>query len=151
MTQSGVFKMGFSPFENGLDGMMFSVIPVIVGIGFIAVFGFMIAQAVKGGREWRGNNRSPVLTVPARVAAKRFSVDGHHAHHQHHIPDDPGHGMGTHTHTTSTTYYAAFEVESGDRMEFRLPGKEYGLLAEGDAGRLTFQGTRYLGFERDRL
>ena len=25
---------------------------------------------------------------------------------------------------------------------------EYGMLAEGDRGRLTFQGTRYKGFER---
>ena len=42
----------------------------------------------------------------------------------------------------------SFEVESGDRMEFELRGSEYGLLAEGDLGKLTFQGTRYLGFER---
>ena len=27
-------------------------------------------------------------------------------------------------------------------------GLEYGMLAEGDTGRLTFQGTRYLSFER---
>ena len=51
-------------------------------------------------------------------------------------------------HSTYTHYYATFEVESGDRMEFELRGSEYGLLAEGDLGKLTFQGTRYLGFER---
>ena len=39
-------------------------------------------------------------------------------------------------------------VESGDRMEFAIRGTEYGLLAEGDRGKLTFQGTRYLGFQR---
>ena len=38
---------------------------------------------------------------------------------------------------------------SGDRMELRLSGAEYGMLAEGDRGRLTFQGTRYLSFERE--
>ena len=27
-------------------------------------------------------------------------------------------------------------------------GRDYGLMAEGDEGRLTFQGTRFLGFER---
>lgn len=37
---------------------------------------------------------------------------------------------------------------SGDRMEFSVSGQEYGLLAEGDTGQLTFQGTRFLGFER---
>ena len=41
-----------------------------------------------------------------------------------------------------------FEVESGDRMEFSVYGEEYGMLAEGDEGKLTFQGSRYLGFER---
>lgn len=45
-------------------------------------------------------------------------------------------------------YYVTFEVESGDRMEFSVYGKEYGMLAEGDEGKLTFQGSRYLGFER---
>ena len=59
----------------------------------------------------------------------------------HHTSDD-------HMHTTYTHYYATFEVESGDRMEFELRGNEYGLLAEGDLGKLTFQGTRYLSFER---
>ena len=53
-------------------------------------------------------------------------------------------------HTTSSTwYYATFEVESGDRMELALSGSEYGMLAEGDTGKLTFQGTRYLSFERE--
>ena len=50
--------------------------------------------------------------------------------------------------STSTSYYVTFQVESGDRMELSVRGKEYGLLAEGDYGRLTFQGTRYLGFQR---
>ena len=45
-------------------------------------------------------------------------------------------------------YFVTFEVESGDRMELKMHGSEYGLLAEGDFGRLTFQGTRYLSFER---
>ena len=39
-------------------------------------------------------------------------------------------------------------MESGDRMEFSLTGPEYGMLLEGDSGKLSFQGTRYLGFER---
>ena len=40
-------------------------------------------------------------------------------------------------------------LESGDRTEFNIYGEEYGLLAEGDCGKLTFQGTRYLSFERN--
>lgn len=33
-------------------------------------------------------------------------------------------------------------------MELRVPSHEFGLLVEGDAGKLTFQGTRYISFER---
>ena len=53
-------------------------------------------------------------------------------------------------HTTiSTTYYVTFQVESGDRMEMSVSGSEYGTLAEGDKqGKLTFQGTRFLTFNR---
>lgn len=69
--------------------------------------------------------------------AKRENVSVHHHH---------GNGAG-HT-TRSTTYYAAFEFDGGDRMELRLSGRAYGLLAEGDAGLLTFQGTRFLDFQR---
>ena len=42
-----------------------------------------------------------------------------------------------------------FEVESGDRMEFAVRGQDYGMLVEGDEGRLSFQGTRFLDFERN--
>lgn len=42
-----------------------------------------------------------------------------------------------------------FEVKSGDRMELSVAGKEYGQMAEGDVGELSFQGTRFLGFERN--
>ena len=41
-----------------------------------------------------------------------------------------------------------FEVESGDRFELKVPRSEYGLIVEGDQGKLTFQGTRFLNFER---
>ncbi|WP_224653757.1 DUF2500 domain-containing protein, partial [Escherichia coli] len=51
--------------------------------------------------------------------------------------------------SASTNYYVPFQVESGDRIELGLSGKEYGMLAEGDIGILTFQGTRELGFERN--
>ena len=50
---------------------------------------------------------------------------------------------------TFTTYYVTFQVESGDRMEFEVDGSDYGLLVQGDIGKLSFQGTRYLGFERN--
>jgi len=116
--------------------MMFSVFPILFSIVFILFLVIFISSLVRGASQWNKNNHSPRLTVEATVVAKRMNVSHHH------------HG-GEHHHTThSTSYYITFEVESGDRMELHVPGTEYGMIIEGDKGRLTFQGTRYLGFER---
>jgi hypothetical protein len=48
----------------------------------------------------------------------------------------------------STSYYATFEFDTGDRQELHIPRQDFGMLSEGDAGMLTFQGTRFLSFER---
>lgn len=44
--------------------------------------------------------------------------------------------------------FITFELEGESRIEFSVIGKDFGLLMEGDIGKLKFQGTRYLGFER---
>ena len=47
----------------------------------------------------------------------------------------------------TSTYYATFQLEDGSRIELNV-GRDYGLLLEGERGRLTYQSVRYLGFER---
>ncbi len=113
-------------------GMTFSIMQVMVPLMFVLVFGFMIVTLVRGVGEWNKNNQSPKLTVPVTVVAKRSDVD-----------------RGIETMHTFTSYYVTFQVESGDRMEFEVSDMEYGMLAEGDRGMLTFQGTRYLNFRRE--
>ena len=115
----------------GMFGVMFT-------IAFICIFSIIIATVVRGIGQWNKNNHSPRLTVDAKVVAKRADV----SYHNHH------HGDNMHHTSHSTSYFVTFEVESGDRLELTMPGSEYGLLLEGDRGRLSFQGTRYLGFER---
>ena len=118
---------------------MFSMMPLMVFLIFAFVISVFVVAAVKGIGEWNNNNHSPRLTVPAIVVAKRTNVSRHHHHHgTNHV------GLTS----TSTTYYVTFQVESGDRMELQLSGTEFGMLVEGDSGKLTFQGTRYLSFER---
>ena len=82
--------------------------------------------------------------MPAKVVTKRQNT----THHSHPAAGDASGAHGFHS-TTSTSYYVTFEVESGDRIEFAVRGQDYGMLVEGDMGRLSFQGTRFLGFERD--
>ena len=132
---------GFSSFDS-FDSIMFTIVPVIVVIGFIVVIGSFIVMAVRGAAQWHRNNQSPRLTVDAELVSRRTEVSTFH--HGGHNGTDMCHT------SSSTTYYVTFQVDSGDRMEFSVSGQEYGLLAEGDRGKLTFQGTRYLGFEREK-
>ena len=120
--------------------IMFAVFPIIFSLMFLLVFGVVIFGLIKGISQWNKNNHSPRLTVLATVVAKRTNVSHHH--HNHGV-DHVGH----HT-STSTNYYVTFQVESGDRMELHMAGHQYGMLVEGDHGKLTFQGTRFLSFER---
>lgn len=126
----------FTFFWGGGFEVMFMIV-------FVLVIGVFVLVLVKGLGEWNHNNQSPRLTVDAVVTAKRTDVTYHH----HHNGGGAAGSHGFHT-TCSTSYYATFEVESGDRMEFRVSSREYGMLAEGDSGRLSFQGTRFLEFER---
>ena len=118
-------------FYSGFDALFSILFPLV----FLVVLGMILFTVVSNLRTWGKNNASPRLTVPATVVAKRTEVSHHHTDN-------------TMMHTF-TTYYVTFQVESGDRMELRLSGTEYGQLAEGDTGKLSFQGTRYLGFERN--
>ena len=114
---------------------MFEIFGLLFFVAFFAVLGIIIANMVRGVKQWNRNNHSPRLTVVAKVVSKRTNF--------HRSSGSNGH-MG-HGHTT---YYVTFEVKSGDRMELSMTGPEYGMLVEGDFGELTFQGTRYLGFQR---
>ncbi|KUP04177.1 hypothetical protein Q75_16465 [Bacillus coahuilensis p1.1.43] len=110
--------------------VMFTMVPIFIGIIFVIVIGSIIIGGAKGISEWDNNNQSPKLSTKGRVVSKRTEVRG---------------GGETRAYNE---YYITFEVQSGDRMEFKLKGEEYGMLAEGDEGEIHFQGSRYLGFTR---
>ena len=126
-------------FDTGFD-----IMSALLLIIFLCACGVFAAVAIRGIAPWTQNNHSPQLSVPARVVSRRTEV----SHHSFANGGDVTGAQG-YTASSSTWYYVTFEVESGDRMEFSVSGKEYGLLAEGDMGKLTFQGTRYLSFVRN--
>lgn len=107
-------------FIYGGPGIMFKIVPLII----IGVFLFTIINAIRKGIY---NNSQPVLTVDAKIVSKRTRARGKN---------------------TRTYYYVTFEFESGDRQELIMRGNEFGMLVEGDNGKLKFQGERYLGFKR---
>lgn len=111
--------------------MFFGWFDFLFPILFIAVFGLafgtIVSTLIKNGRQNRKNNASPRLTSEATVVSKRTHVWGDHSR---------------------TTYFATFQFESGDRLELEIPRDRFGYLVEGDHGKLHFQGTRFLDFER---
>ncbi len=119
-------------------GVGFSIFAIFSIVMFVLVIGIILFVLIKGVKHWNKNNRSPRLTVPATVVAKRTEFSHRHR----------GTSSDMFESDTSTYYYVTFQVDSGDRMEFYVAGHEYGLLAEGDRGNLTFQGSRYLDFQR---
>lgn len=119
----------------------FDAMSAIFPIFFILVAVLVVFTIILGLAEWNKNNQSPRLTVEAKVVSKRENT----THYQDNANYEVTHVV---TMRTNTTYYVTFEVESGDRMEMCVDGQQYGMLAEGDFGKLTFQGTRYLGFDR---
>lgn len=113
---------------------------------FVVVIGGIVFSIGKGVVEWSSNNTQPVLTVKSKVIAKRADVSVSSSCH------DTGNNINHHHSTSSSTsYYATFEFTSGDRKEFEVSESQYGLLVESDVGDLTFQGTRYKGFQREML
>ncbi|MGL5311915.1 MAG: DUF2500 domain-containing protein [Peptostreptococcaceae bacterium] len=125
----------YSGFGSGPD--LFSIMFFVIFFIIITTF---IVNAIKGVSEWSSNNKQPILDVNCTVVSKRTNVT-HNAGHT----DANGHH---HSGSSSTTYYITFEFESKDRMEFKVSGKEYGTIVEKDYGKLKFQGTRFLDFNR---
>ena len=108
-------------------GIMDALFPILFLGMFGLVFGMIISTLVKNSKQERKNDASPRLTAEATVVTKRTHVRGDHAH---------------------TTYFATFQFESGDRLEMEIPRDRFGYLVEGDKGKLHFQGTRFLDFQR---
>ena len=120
------------------DVGLLSVVPIgmlvlggIVAAIVVAVFATVIFRGVG---QWRRNNASPVVTAMARVVTKRGEVHG-----------------GTGESAARTAYFATFETPTGERRELALPAREFGLIADGDTGQLTYQGTRFKGFARTSM
>ena len=111
------------------------IFPYFFMMMFFLVFGLVFVTVAREIRQWHKNNHSPRLIVDAQVVAKRTHMVRRRS-------------AGSNLRHTYTTYFVTFQVESGDRLELQVQDGDFGLLVEGDQGRLTFQGTRFLEFQR---
>ena len=122
-------------YDTGFD--MFSIMFFII---FALITVTIMINIIKDITEWSNNNKQPILDIDCKVVSKRISI----SHTNSHTDANGVHHSGS----SHTSYYVTFEFESKDRMEFSVNGKEYGMIAENDYGKLKFQGTRFLEFNR---
>ncbi len=111
----------------------------------IAVFAVLLIGAIgRGLYVWMKNNSASQETADARITAKRMKVSGHSGT----MMTNRVSAMNMIHSSPHAEYFVMFELENGKRLELGVKDPEYGILAEGDRGCLSWQGTRYLGFER---
>lgn len=107
----------------------FGVIALVVAIAMAAIFVLLVVKGiVLPGIKYATSHDEQ---TPARLVTRRTNVSG---------------GVGDTG--ASTSYYATFEFPSGERREFRVRGRAYGLMVEGDEGTLTFRGDICQRFDR---
>ncbi len=111
---------------------MFTLVPMLI----VGVIVFMIGSSLV---RWTSNNASPRQDRPATIVSKRPHTWG------------SGTGHGAALSTAHTSYYVTFEFHDRSRLELPVAPRSYGLLAEGDVGMLTHQGTRFIDFVREPI
>lgn len=105
----------------------FVIMFVLVSVGCLAGFVYTMSVWIRSAKHNQQVRKMPQQTVRALVVAKRTEVWGDNSF---------------------TNYYTTFEFDSRERIELKLSGEQYGMLAEGDDGMLTYQGDRFLDYQR---
>src|SRR5690349_11091398 len=94
----------------------------------LAAAGYMIYLLGRMAEERARRLSLPFQSALARVVAKRSETRGYQQ--------------------LATYYFVTFEFKDGQRAELAISGPDFGLLVEGDYGKVTFQGNEFREFER---
>lgn len=119
---------------NGLlnDESFLQMLLLIFGIGGVIVFFVVIAGAKKNDKQIYGgdNDDTELFRDRVRVVARRTSPH----------PMTP----------RIMVNMIVFEKENGSRVELAIRDPAvFGTIVEGDKGILSYQGKRFVGFQRD--
>lgn len=113
--------------------MIFGVLILLLGMGTIAYAVFRIIR--KRIAQKIADDNSQVEISTARMVTKQAQISGYM------FPNIPSSAI--------TSYCCTFEFPNGAQREFLVAPDEFDLLVEGDEGQVTFQGSRYKGFQRE--
>ncbi|MCR4884157.1 MAG: DUF2500 domain-containing protein [Clostridiales bacterium] len=127
---------GFSTGMNhGTDFFML----FFYGIGAL-IAGVLLFVLLRSLYIWNKNNHSPRVTEEAEVYTKRqdFSTFMNRGRNVH---------FGSY-HSIYVRYFVVFKTQNSGMVKLRVSSDDFDMLREGEKGQLTFQGTRFLGFEK---
>lgn len=125
-------------------GILFTLVPIFIGLVFTLVMGILIFNVVKGIGEWAHNNSLPVSRVDAVVLSKR--VETRTSSSSSFNNDENSFGSSSQT-SAYHTYYITFQnIRTGERHVFTIKQKLFDKLIEKDSGTLVYQGTRFHNF-----
>ncbi|NQX63396.1 DUF2500 domain-containing protein [Paenibacillus qinlingensis] len=99
----------------------------------ILAVGIFLSLIIKSLSVWTSNNNAPIQDRFCKVVAKRIQLSGNSSNLN-----------------SNTSYFVTFEFEDRSRMELWIGRQQFGYMVEGDIGYLTFQGTRFKEFERQK-
>lgn len=125
-----------------MENAMQTVLPIFFILVTVVILGMLVYLTLKGMQEKKANDAAPIVTVDAKVKAKRIAV--HHSAHQQSVNGVPLMARSHHA-----TYYAAFALEGGQRLELQVSEGQFQQLTEGERGKLTYQRKRFHRFEGD--
>ena len=123
-----------------MENAMQTLLPGFFILITVVILGMLVYLTLKGMQEKKANDAAPIVTVDAKVKAKRIAV--HHSAHQQSMNVVPLMAKSHHT-----TYYATFALEGDQRLELQISEGQFQRLTEGERGKLTYQRKRFHRFE----
>ena len=98
---------------------------------FALIIGLIVITAVGAAAYYLYNLAQETVTRNAKVVAKRTSVT-----------------QAAGQNPVQTSYHCTFEFEDGQRAEYHVGARQYGLIVEGDQGELDTKGALFWDFRR---
>ena len=123
-----------------MENAMQTLLPGFFILITVVILGMLVYLTLKGMQEKKANDAAPIVTVDAKVKAKRIAV--HHSAHQQSMNGVPLMAKSHHT-----TYYATCALEGDQRLELQISEGQFQRLTEGERGKLTYQRKRFHRFE----
>jgi len=99
---------------------------IITLFGLIFIGGILLLIITIPIVEYNKNEKQPVITTDAVLLTKSTQ--------------QLGRGF--------SSYHLTFEITSKERISLKVDHQKYALFIEGDKGTLTYQGSRFITFER---